>query len=84
MPDLASIITAIQAGGLVTFSLVAVFGFVKGWWVPGYLYDREVARSEKLNDQVDQNTRAFAEATSAYSSSLDRLTDEVRSRDRVR
>jgi len=74
--DPSSLVSLVNAGGIVTLSLVAVVAFVKGWVVPGYMYDREVKNSEKLNDQVDQNTRA---ATAA----LDRLTDEVRARDRA-
>ncbi len=74
--DPSALVSLVNAGGIVTLSLVAVVAFVKGWIVPGFLYEREVKRSETLNDQVDQNTKA---ATAA----LDRLTDEVRSRDRA-
>lgn len=74
--DPSSLVSLVNAGGIVTLSLVAVVAFVKGWVVPGYMYDREVKNSEKLNDQVDQNTRAATVA-------LDRLTDEVRARDRA-
>ena len=74
--DPTALLAIVNAGGIVGFCLLAVFAFVKGWIVPGYMYDREVKRSETLADQVDQNTRA---ATSA----LDRLTDEVRSRERT-
>lgn len=74
--DLSTLGSVVNAGGVVAFAIVVVLLLITGKLVPGYLYDREVARSEKLNDQVDQNTKAQTAA-------LDRLTDEVRRRDRV-
>lgn len=72
MPDLFTYVwPIINGGGLIAFSVLAVLGFARGWWVPGYLHQREVARSEKLADQVDQSTRAMTTA-------MDRLTQEVR------
>jgi ABC-type proline/glycine betaine transport system substrate-binding protein len=73
MPDLLNYLwPIINGGGILAFAAVAVYGFARGWWIPGYIYQREIARSEKLADQVDQNNKAMTVA-------LDRLTDEVRS-----
>lgn len=84
MPDFSVLSPILNAGGVVAFAIFLVVAVIKGWLVPGFLHDREVARSEKAWDQVDQISKAFAATTAAWASALDRLTDEVRDRDRSR
>lgn len=72
MPDPSTLWSLVNSGGIVAFAVIGVVAIVRGWVVPGYLYEREVKRNEKLSDQVDLNTKT-----------LDRLTDEVRARERV-
>lgn len=85
MPDLSSLLPSlVNAGGVVGFAIFLVIAIIKGWLVPGFLHNREVARSDKAWDQVDQLSKAFAATTAAWAAALDRLTDEVRSRDRSR
>lgn len=67
MPDWSFIQSVASGGGVVVLCLMAVLGFGRGWWVPGYIHEREVKRSEKLADEVGQ-----------FADSMDRLTDEVR------
>lgn len=61
-----------QAGGWAT--VIAIIGavglaFIRGWIVPRFVYDREVTRADRLEQQLDRNTAA-----------LETLTDEVRRR----
>lgn len=70
MPDVAALAQALSdAGGwavAVAMGAGLGFAFVRGWIVPRFAYDREVARNELLSTQATRNAEA-----------IERLTDSV-------
>lgn len=58
-----------DAGGwavVVAMIVAAGISFQRGWVVPRFVYDREVARGDKLETQLDRMTE-----------SLERLNDDI-------
>jgi hypothetical protein len=60
------------------------YGAVRGWWVPGFVYRREIVRAEALADDLDEITsatarlsEAHAEEVRAHAKEVDRLTRAV-------
>lgn len=49
----------------VAVLLVGGWGFHKGWWVPGFIYDREVKRGDRAEDAVDASTKTSQTAAAA-------------------
>lgn len=56
---------------LVAVLLLAAWGFYKGWWVPGYVYQRELERGDRAEDAVDASTRTTEAAASATHAATD-------------
>jgi hypothetical protein len=51
---------------VVVAVMVAVgWGAVKGHWVPGFVYRREIQRAEELAEQLDRNTESLDKLTKA-------------------
>lgn len=60
MPDLAVIKSLIEAGGWTLFVLTVIviaIGVRLKWWVPGWIYLDERARSDRLEGAMDRLTR---------------------------
>lgn len=49
----------------VALLIFMVVGLVRGWVVPGYLYRREVARGDSLEDAANQSARTVERAADA-------------------
>lgn len=74
MPALTDLWSFIEGNPLgLALCLFLVVAFLRGWIVPGYIYQAAIARSDKLLDGLD-----------AVSTAVDRLTDEIRSDRRAR
>lgn len=64
-----------DSGGWAAFLVLCAvlgIGFVRGWYVPGYLYREMQARSEKLVEQLDRNTDTLKRLASATERALRR------------
>lgn len=61
------------AGSWVLFA----YGFHKGWWVPGWAHDREVARGDRAEDAIDNATKTTHEAAAATKLAADAATAAV-------
>ncbi len=51
-----------DAGGwAVVVAMMAAIGTgsVRKWWVPGFVYDREVKRADEATTQAERNTEAL-------------------------
>jgi hypothetical protein len=48
---------------LIVLLIGAIVGAVKGWWVPKFIYDREVARADKADAANGKVTDALEELT---------------------
>ncbi len=95
--DILGLLRALgDAAGWTVAVVILVFGvvaFYRGWVVPGYIYNREVARGERAEDAVDASnktteqaaaaTRAATDAALAVANQLVQLQDVVRDRDRA-
>ena len=69
MPDLAALWALIaNGGGALALALFLVAAFLRGWIVPGYIYEASVKDRNRLLDGLNTITTA-----------VDRLTDEIRS-----
>lgn len=44
--------TAQRVGLPLTMALFAVVGVIRRWWVPGWLYDSERRRADRLEDNL--------------------------------
>ncbi len=64
--------------GALGMALLAVVGFARGWWVPGYIHKADQKRIERLADVTERLTDAVSASTSTITTAVDRLTDEVR------
>jgi hypothetical protein len=67
------------------------YGAVRGWWVPGFVYRREISRAETLADDLDELTAATGKLAEAHAeevrahlaevtrlaTSIDRMTRSV-------
>lgn len=58
---------------IITISVLLIFGygFFTGWWVPGYIYKREIDRGDRAEDAVDASTRTTELATNATKAATD-------------
>jgi hypothetical protein len=57
-----------DAGGWVAFGALALlisFALIRGWLVPGYVYEREVKRGDRAEDAVDASTKTTEQAALA-------------------
>ena len=55
-----------DAGGwaVVVAMITAIgTGIVRGWWVPGFVYDREVKRADEATTQAQRNTESIRDLT---------------------
>lgn len=52
----------------IALPVMFVFGFWRGWWVPGYLHEREVKRGDELEAAAIQSTRTVERAAAATES----------------
>jgi hypothetical protein len=80
MPDPQAVRSLVDLGGLVLFvSLVLAIGWgaIKKdpWWVPGFVYKREVDRADKSDAQADRNTKALEKL--AGTAKPDPVTDDA-------
>jgi len=61
--DPTSIAAALSdAGGWAAFVALVIaagLGVVRGWWVPGFVYRREVTRADTMTSQLERNTDAL-------------------------
>lgn len=46
----------------LALAILNVYGFWKGWWVPGSIYQREVERGDKLEADNREKDRVAASA----------------------
>ncbi len=75
-----------DAGGwaVVVAILIAVgAGAVRGWWVPGFVYRREVARADAMTAQAGLNTTALADLTNVVADALEPTDPRRRRRARA-
>lgn len=67
--DFISLLDALgNASGWAIATALLIFGIVgliRGWVVPGYLYEREVARGDGLEAAADQSARTVERAAAA-------------------
>lgn len=85
MPDLKSLA---DAGGLViamTLIVAILYGAVRGWWVPGWIYRQAIAERDLLITDVAALSSALARQVDVTQdghktivTAVDDLTDEVR------
>lgn len=55
----------------IALAILFGYGFVKGWWVPGWVYDREIKRAETARDAVMASTDATEKAATAAKTATD-------------
>jgi hypothetical protein len=73
VPDVATLWSIIaNGGGALALAIFLIAAFLRGWVVPGFIYEASQKRIERLLESGEQVAAA-----------LDRLTDEIR-RDRGR
>jgi len=82
--DLIAIGKAIaDLGGWAAFLTVIVaigVALLRRWWVPGWVFDREVARADKSDTQAERNAESLETSSEAYgvmAKSYDRLERDV-------
>ena len=59
----------------VALAVTFAYGFYKGWWVPGFVYQREVKRADENDQTVEQATAAL----SASNEAAEVISTELRS-----
>lgn len=55
-----------NAGGLALFlgmCIVVALGAVRRWWVPGWIYEKELARNETLSGQLERHGESIRTLT---------------------
>ena len=55
-----------DAGGwaVVVAMITAIgTGIVRGWWVPGFVYEREAKRADEATTQAQRNTESIRDLT---------------------
>jgi len=52
-------------------ALVFGYGFYKGWWVPGWVHQREVQRGDEAVDAVEESTKTTKQAADATKTATD-------------
>jgi hypothetical protein len=53
----------IDAGGTIGLLVAIVAGAVRGWWIPGRLYERTVTERDRLLELAIRSTSAASSAT---------------------
>lgn len=72
MPDWAALANfVIGPGGALALAIFVIVALVKGWLVPGFIYDRSESRGDKATAALESTGDA-----------LRGLTDEIRTRRR--
>lgn len=59
------------------FMLAAIVGFIRGWWVPGYLYRRAIKTGDRWHEIALRMTK-LGERHVGLDEALDRMLDDDR------
>lgn len=65
---------------LIAIIVTAATAFVRGWIIPGWLYERSEKRAEKANTQAERNAEALEAMSESYkilAINFDRLEREL-------
>lgn len=85
MPDLVAIWQFIQnGGGSLALAIFVVVAFMRGWIVPGFIYDAGQKRIERLIEVGEGNAASMDRLSTTVTAAVDRLTDEFRNARRGR
>ncbi len=80
MPDLVAIWQFIQnGGGALALAVFLIVAFMRGWIVPGFIYEAGQKRIERLVDVGEGNAASMDRLSASLTKSVDSLTNEFRS-----